>query len=258
MVLKYKGINISYNIEGQGKPIVLLHGFLESKTMWQYTSQVLKTKHQVITIDLPGHGKTGCLGYIHTMETMADATLAVLGHHNIKEASFIGHSMGGYVSLAVLENTPNLVSSLCLMNSTASEDSLERKINRDRAIEAVKQNHKAFISMAIANLFSPDNRYRLENKINNIKKEALNMPLQGIVAALEGMKIRKDRVDLFAKSSINKLIIAGQKDPVIDYKLLLEQAKSTNSKFIEFPDGHMSHIENESEFLQSIMHFIEN
>ena len=144
------------------------------------------------------------------------------------------------------------------MNSTAEDDSLERKKNRDRAIIAVKQNHKMFIQMAISNLFRPKNRTIFSNEIKQIKKEALQTPLQGIIAALEGMKIRKNRESLLKTNDYKLMMIISKKDPVLDYDSLINQTKNTQVKAVEFPDGHMSHIENSSNFLQEIMYFIEN
>lgn len=258
MILEYKGINIFYTDEGEGNAIVLLHGFLENSSMWDAFILTLSKQNRVICIDLLGHGKTGCLGYVHTMELMAETVEAVLKHLKIKHSTFIGHSMGGYVSLAFVEKNPEAIDGLCLMNSSANADSLEKKINRDRAILAVKQNHKTFIRMAIANLFNPKNRTIFSERIKVVTQDAQQTPLQGIIAALEGMKIRKNRSILLQNTSYKKMLILGKKDPVLDYDFFISQIKNTKVKLVEFPDGHMSHIENKDEFLLKIMHFVEN
>ena len=72
------------------------------------------------------------------------------------------------------------------------------------------------------------------------------------------MKIRKDREHVLQSSDFIRMIIISKKDPVLDYETLIKQAKNNTIKIVEFPDGHMSHIENESEFLIEIVHFIEN
>ena len=258
MTLEHKGVNIFYTDEGKGNVLVLLHGFLENVSMWQPFIPILSKTNRIICIDLLGHGKTDCLGYIHTMELMAETVETVLVYLKIKKATFIGHSMGGYVALAFAEKNPTIVKGLCLMNSTAEDDSLERKKNRDRAIIAVKQNHKMFIQMAISNLFRPKNRTIFSNEIKQIKKEALQTPLQGIIAALEGMKIRKNREALLKTNDYKLMMIISKKDPVLDYDSLINQTKNTQVKAVEFPDGHMSHIENSGNFLQETMYFIEN
>lgn len=257
MNLTYKGTNIFYTDNGTGNAIVLLHGFLENSNMWLPFIPSLSKKSRIICIDLLGHGKTGCIGYIHSMELMSDAVNAVLSHLKIKKITLIGHSMGGYVALALVEKKPNIIKGLCLMNSTAQDDSLEKRKHRDRAILAVKQNHKTFIQLAISNLFRPKNRTIFSEEIKQIKKEALQTPLQGIIAALEGMKIRKNRNLLLFNNDYKQMMIISKKDPVLDYDNLIHQTKNTQVKIVEFPDGHMCHIENKNDFLQKIMHFIE-
>jgi pimeloyl-ACP methyl ester carboxylesterase len=252
----FKNTAISFSDIGKGTAVVLLHGFLENKTMWKDLVPSLAEKNRVISIDLLGHGETDCLGYIHSMEENAEIVNAILSHLRIRKAVFIGHSMGGYVALAFAELYLNRVKGLVLLNSTALEDSVERKINRDRAIKAVKQNYINFVRISIANLFSENNRDRLENEIENVKLEALKTPLQGIVASLEGMKIRKDRQFILKETDFPKLLILGEKDGVLLYKDNASQIEATNTELISFPDGHMSHIENKVELEKVIASFL--
>ncbi len=252
----FKNTAISFSDIGKGTAVVLLHGFLENKTMWRELVPSLAKKNRVISIDLLGHGETDCLGYIHSMEENAEIVDAILSHLRIRKAVFIGHSMGGYVALAFAELHINKVKGLVLLNSTALEDSIERKINRDRAIKAVKQNYINFVRMSIANLFSENNRDLLKNEIENVKLEALKTPLQGIVASLEGMKIRKDRQFILKETDFPKLLILGEKDGVLLYKDNVSQIVATNTELISFPDGHMSHIENKVELEKVIASFL--
>lgn len=245
--IHYKNSKISYSDTGKGTAVVLLHGFLENQTMWQDFVPELSKKYRVITIDLLGHGKTECLGYVHNMEDNADMVHEVLHELKIRKAVFVGHSMGGYVALAFAELYPDTLKGLVLLNSTSRADSEERKQNRDRAIKAVKQDYTTFVRLSIANLFSEDNRGRLNEEIEKVKLEALQTPLQGIVASLEGMKIRKDREVLLHFGPYPKMLILGKKDPVLNYEDSLEQIENTDVKLVSFPDGHMSHIENREE-----------
>lgn len=253
--IQFKNTSISYTDSGKGTAIILLHGFLENQTMWDAFVPEFSKKHRVITIDLLGHGNTECMGYVHSMEDNADAVHAVLAELRIRKAIFVGHSMGGYVALAFAELYPDAVKGLVLLNSTSRADSDERKTNRDRAIVAVKQNYSSFIRMAIANLFSEDNREKLVNEIEQVKIEALKTPLQGIVASLEGMKIRMDREVLLHLTLYPKMLILGKKDPVLNYEENLEQIEETAVQLVTFPDGHMSHIENETELTKVLLDF---
>jgi len=254
----YKNTKISYSDTGKGNAVVLLHGFLENQTMWQDLVPELSKKHRLITLDLLGHGETECMGYVHSMEDNADVVQAVLSKLRIRKAVFIGHSMGGYVALAYAELYPEKIRGFVLLNSTSKADSEERKANRNRAIKAVKKDYTTFIRLSITNLFSPDNRELLVDEIEKVKNEALKTPLQGVVASLEGMKIRKDREVLLHLTPYPKMLILGKKDPVLIYETTLEQIEDTAVKLVTFPDGHMSHIENRDELLKVLLDFLKS
>jgi pimeloyl-ACP methyl ester carboxylesterase len=254
----YKNTKISFTDSGEGAAIVLLHGFLENKKMWQDYIALFSENYRVIAIDLLGHGESDCLGYVHSMEDNANAVHEVLEHLQIEKAIILGHSMGGYVSLAFAELYPENIQKLVLLNSTSKEDSAEKKLNRTRAIKAVKQNYVNFVSLAIANLFSENNRTKLAGEIEKVKTEALKTPLQGIVASLEGMKIRKDRETLLRENLFPVLLILGKKDPVLNYEESITQIENTSVGLISFDDGHMSHIENKEELKKVLLEFFKN
>ncbi|UGU18310.1 alpha/beta hydrolase [Sinomicrobium kalidii] len=256
MTIDYKGIPVFYEEKGKGPVVVLLHGFLESSAMWSGLVPELSRKNRVIAIDLPGHGKTGCLGYVHTMEMMAGVVEEVLRRLRVRKSVLIGHSMGGYVALAFAEKHPDAVKGLALLNSTARADDTVRKQNRDRAIAAVKKDHKTFIRMAVTNLFRPKNRKIFREEIREVKAEALKTPVQGIVAALEGMKIREDREVLLHFTPYRKMMILGRKDPVLGFNDLMDQARAAEIAIFEVSGGHMSHIENKKEVLHAICWFL--
>ena len=251
----YKNTKISFTDSGEGTAIIFLHGFLENKKMWQDYVTLFSKKSRVITIDLLGHGETECLGYVHEMEENANAVNQVLEHLNIEKAIIVGHSMGGYVGLAFAELYPEKIQKLVLLNSTSKEDSAEKKLNRTRAIKAVKQNYVNFVSLAISNLFSENNRTRLETEIEKVKEQALKTPLQGVVASLEGMKIRKDRETFLQKNLFPVLLVLGKQDPVLNYEESIAQIEDTTAELVSFDDGHMSHIENKEELKIKLAEF---
>ncbi|MFY0482545.1 alpha/beta fold hydrolase [Flavobacterium sp. PLA-1-15] len=253
--ITHRGTQVFFSESGKGTAIVLLHGFLENQTMWDAYIADFSKKYRVVTIDLLGHGKTQPLGYVHSMEDNADVVHAVLSELKIRKAVLVGHSMGGYVALAFAELYADNVKGIVLLNSTSRADSDERKANRDRAIKAVKQSYSNFVRLSIANLFSENNRERLEEEIENVKIEALKTPLQGIVASLEGMKIRKDREVILHFAPYPIVLILGKNDPVLNYEESLEQLDGTAVKLLTFPDGHMSHIENRDDLKKNLLDF---
>lgn len=252
----YKDISIHYTDSGKGAVVVLLHGFLENLSMWDFIVGALSEKYRVFAIDLLGHGATDNLGYIHTMEDQADMVYSILKENKIRKATFIGHSMGGYVSLAFAELYPDYIKKLILLNSSSNADSDEKKINRDRAIQAVKQNFSAFVKMSITNLFSDKNRQRLSKEIEEVKSQALKTSLQGVVAALEGMKVRNDREVMLHFAPYPIMLVLGIDDPVLDFETTKKQVENTAVEFVALDGGHMSHLENTQELFGHITAFL--
>ena len=254
----HKNTHVHFTTKGNGSAVVLVHGFLENSTMWTAISEILSKKYRVVCIDLLGHGKTENHGYIHTMKDQAEMVKAVLNHLRLRKYILVGHSMGGYIALAFAKLFPLNIKGLCLMNSTALPDSEEKKINRDRAITAVKQHHKTFVRIAIPMLFSEENRTIFHSEINQITNEALQITPQGITASLEGMKIREDLTSIYKNSNYPIQMIIGKQDPALDYPTLINQTKNTKVQVTEFPDGHMSHLENKDALVASLKKFIQS
>lgn len=258
MILNFKNAKIFYTDEGKGTAIVLVHGFLENATMWNKIKPELLLKNRVITLDLLGHGKSDCLGYVHSMDLFAETIDAVIKHLKIRKFILVGHSLGGYVSLAYAKMNPSKIKGLCLLNSTSEEDSEERKKLRTRANKMVQNNFENMVKLSISNLFHQNNLLEFKADIEAIKIEALKTSLQGYIAAQEGMKLRPNTNHVLVESNFKKLFVIGENDPVLNYEISIEEAKSTNSKFVVFPDGHMSHIENRIELISILKSFVKS
>tara|TARA_B110001469_G_scaffold66355_1_gene63343 strand:+ start:7059 stop:7838 length:780 start_codon:yes stop_codon:yes gene_type:complete len=252
----FKKARISFSDVGKGPVVVLLHGFLENTTMWKDIIPQLSKKNRVIAIDLLGHGKSDCLGYVHSMELFAESVAAVLKHVRIRKCVVIGHSLGGYVALAFAEKGPQMVKGLCLLNSTAIEDDAERKTLRIRANKMIQNNFENMVRMSFTNLFGEKSRRLFKAKMKAALQEALKTPIQGYIAGQEGMRIRPNRTAVLTENSFKKLIIIGKKDPVLNLETSLNEAKRTNSEVVLFPEGHMSHIENTTELTATLLAFV--
>lgn len=253
----FKNTPISYIEKGKGRPLVLLHGFLESSEIWLDFIDELSKKYRVIAIDLLGHGQSGCLGYVHSMELMAEGVKHVLKHLKIRKVLLVGHSMGGYVSMAFAENYPDDIKGLCLFHSSAAADNELKKKDRDRLIKLVKFSKKDLIKGLIPNLFAKESKKRHSKSISMLQKAARKISKQSIVAALEGMKERREREIVLRFCSYPILFIMGAKDPVFSLDALMEQASlPRNSTAILLDNvGHMGFLEAREETLSALSSF---
>lgn len=257
MTLRYKDINIFYTDEGSGKPIVLLHGFLEDHSMWDSLKPPLLKTHRIITIDLLGHGKTGCLSRQHTMVDKAEAIKAVIKYLHINKPLLIGHSMGGYVGLAYAEKYAEQIEGLCLVNSTYKADSANRKELRAKANKMITNNFESMVRISFANLFSKSSKTVYKKEFEAALTIALQTSIKGYIAANDGMRVRKDYSYFFKNATFKKAIILGKKDAVINYKSISNFCKKHQINYYLCSEGHMSYIENKTELENYIMHFVE-
>lgn len=257
MKINFKNTPIHVETYGGGKPIILLHGFLEDSQIWNEFIPLLKKECQVICIDLFGHGKTPGLGDIHEIETMAEAVSVVMDQLSISSAKLIGHSMGGYVSMAFLEKFSEKTNGILLLNSTPAADSEQRQRERVQGIQLVKKDKKTFLDKEIIKLFAEENRKKFEKSVQHHISKANKISTDSIIATLKGMKIRKDRTLVLEKFAGTKLIVAGIKDPLIPSKSIQKIADKTQAKLISLSCGHMSYIEKKEEVKIILSNFID-
>jgi pimeloyl-ACP methyl ester carboxylesterase len=257
--INYHDANLRYSDLGSGDPVVLIHGYLESLEIWNGFAEKLAESYRVISVDLPGHGQSGIFSSMNTMAVMADSVKAILNHLSIGRAVIIGHSMGGYATLALADIFPEITIGFCLFHSHALPDPEEKKLNRDREAVLVKEGKKSqFINLNIPNAFAGDNHAALSEKIEWAKKMAMETPDRGIILALEGMKARPDRRDVLNNTIQPVLIVAGKKDFYIPFNVYEEHfnlASQTDVLILE-NSGHMGFIEEQDKAIDGVLKFL--
>jgi pimeloyl-ACP methyl ester carboxylesterase len=255
--ITYKKKKVFYRIRGKGETIVLLHGFLENMGMWDYFAKKLAEDYQVLTIDLPGFGKSECFAQVHLMEQMAVAVNKVLNALDISKSLMVGHSMGGYVGLAYAKKYPGKIRGLCLFHSHAMEDTPEAKVNRNRAIDIVRSDRGTFIYNFFPELFASENVDKYKKEIRKMHADAMNTSPKAIIAALEGMKYRTSKLDVLTSARFPILFILGKKDSRIPFeKTLAQAALPPNGEILVLDNvGHMGFLEARKSTLKAIEGF---
>ncbi len=256
--IPFRHTTVRFDDRGEGFPIVLLHGFMESLDVWDDFAAELAKDYRVISIDLPGHGKSGLVDYVHTMDIMAEAVKEVLDFLGLKQVALIGHSMGGYVSLQFWKSYPGYVRCLVLFHSTPFPDTDERKAMREQLVRDIKAGKKVALAKDfVQKTFAADNAERLVKKIGFMKIVALNTSNEGIIAALEGMKMRPSYTDLLEKARIPVLWILGAKDNFIPVDVYKQLNLPDNVKVEIFENsGHQGYIEEPEKSLDVIKKFV--
>ena len=253
----FRQVKIRYSDKGKGRALVLLHGFPESLEIWDSFSDSLSKHFRVIAIDLPGFGESESIGYSHSMELMAECVKEIMDQLGYRKYVVVGHSMGGYVTLAFAELFPKNISGICLFHSSALPDSEEKKKDRLRAVEIVKKDHKHYVNELINKLFAPANVPKFEKEISALKQVGANTSQQGIINALLGMKDRTDRQHVLKKAEFPIQFIIGKDDQVMPQASLLEQSnlnKNTSVLLLE-NCGHMGFYEAKEKTEKALLKF---
>ena len=233
---------------GKKNPLVLLHGFMESQAIWNPFFEAFGEERCVIAIDLPGHGQTEQFAETHTMPLMAECVKTVLDAENIEKAMIIGHSMGGYVTLEFAHLFPECTTQFGLFHSQAAAETEQGIVNRNRAVEALKQNKKGFISQLIPDLLAPENVEKLQPEIQKLIEIAQAMSVENIIAATLGMRDRNCRLDTLKNAQNPVIFIQGKQDKRFPDELVFSQVLLCNQAEVLYLNcGHMGFLECEQE-----------
>ena len=234
-MLDYTVINIATSEE---TPLVLLHGFLESSTMWEHIQFPLG--YPLVIVDLPGHGKSKDSGD-HSVEEMAKEVIAVIDELKLTNYHLIGHSMGGYVGLQMKRKDSRL-DKVMLLNSNFWSDSPQKVKDRIRVADIVLTNKSHFIYEVIPNLFL--NPERFDADVKRLIAEALKMSPTAIANASLAMSRREDFSEFVRENFESFAVVQGVEDPIVPISQMQEKLKDTGVSYTELEDvGHMAHFE---------------
>lgn len=241
------------------KCVVLLHGYLESMYVWDDFTSLLTPSVRVITVDIPGHGISEVKGEVHTMEMVADVLHEMLNSLGIEKVTMVGHSMGGYVSLAFCARYPEQLEGLVLLSSSPNPDTDLKKDNRRREIALVRAGKKdALARVAPEAGFAEQNRRRLRSYIDDLTECVHITEDDGIVALLGGMMERADQNEMLRKSAVPQLFILGKKDGYIPVEVAEEIVANHPQAQVAWLEesGHMGFIEEPEACAEALLKFV--
>ncbi|MGO4886763.1 alpha/beta fold hydrolase [Anaerobacillus sp. MEB173] len=241
---------LHYYREGSGEPLVLIHGFLSTNRVFDKIRSNLTKQFDVIAIDLPGHGKSS-LSNVQTIDDYTDKIIELLSSLHIKNATWLGHSMGGYITMAAVEKQSDYVKRAVFAYSSPVADSDKEKEQRDQHVEKIRTfGLDEFIKERIPLYFAfyPDPK-NLEEAFRHAKQTTVD----GAIAATVAMKERRDQVDMINKTKIPLLFIEGKKD-------MVEKPFQSSSKLVtkaQTDTSHMGMFDNPEQFLAELQNWIE-
>ena len=241
------------------KCVVLLHGYLESLMVWEDFIPHLYKQLRVVTLDLPGHGISVVNGECHTMEYLADVVADLMASLGVERYTVVGHSMGGYVALAVAEKYADRLEGVVLLSSTPNPDTDEKRENRRREIALVKSGKKDMLARVAPEAgFAVVNRPRMKDYIADLTEQVHLTEEEGIVALLNGMIERKDQNEMLQKSAVRQLFILGKQDGYIPMEVaeaMVARHPQAEVAWLE-ESGHMGFLEQPEACAEALLKFM--
>ncbi|HJW17746.1 MAG TPA: alpha/beta hydrolase [Flavisolibacter sp.] len=248
-----KGKRLSYRCQGEGAVVVLLHGFGEDSSIWKNQFEAFPALKLIIP-DLPGTGRSDMIDDM-SMEGLAESIKALIEHETaslfFKEGEphsviMIGHSMGGYITLAFAEKYHHMLRGFGLFHSTAFADSEEKKQIRQKGIGFI-QSHGAieFLKTSIPNLYSPVTKEKNPQLIEEQINVSRNFSPSSLVSYYVSMINRPDRTEVLKQTHLPVLFVLGKYDTAVPLKDGLEQSYLPELSYIHIlnESGHMGMIE---------------
>jgi pimeloyl-ACP methyl ester carboxylesterase len=245
----FRGCELVYEIRGEGTAVMLVHGFTEDRRIWDPLLPGIENKYQWIIPDIPGSGDSAYDGSLNQIMDFAEFIGAVLKNENLKKLVLIGHSMGGYMSLAFAEKYPEKIHALGLFHSGSYPDSEEKKESRDKNIRFIKNHDPAlFVEQSIPGLFSESFKAEHPEEISKLTDRYANFKRESLVQYLEAMKNRPATTDVLKSITKPVLFIIGEEDKAIPIKDSLELCHLPRISYIHIltRTAHMGMIENTS------------
>lgn len=214
---------VSYYDSGEGSPVMLVHGFPVDGTLWEGVAAGLKKRCRLLIPDLPGSGLSPLADNI-TMESMADILFAILEQEKIDHCVLIGHSMGGYITLAFAEKYADQLLGFGLFHSTAFADTEEKKAGRLRSVEFMKQYGAGkFLRQMMPTLFSADYRKSNTAEMQTIIKSKEKADVNALMAYYGAMMKRPDRIHVLKQTKVPVLFVIGKEDTAVPENDVLKQ-----------------------------------
>ena len=256
--VKFNEKKVAYHVQGKGETLVLIHGLCEDSTIWDDFIKNL-SDFRIVRPDLSGFGASEVLPE-HSVELMADSIKAVLDDLKITQCVMVGHSLGGYVTMAFAKKYPSVLKGLGLFHSHPFADTEEKKEDRRKGIEFVKRNgHIIYVKQLIPKLFAELFATSNEFLINSLIHKATQYQPQTIIGALEAMMNRKDYSDVLKNFPCPALLIIGKQDKTVPYAVSLKMLDlATTSEILILPKvAHMGIFTARDRIVKTIRHFME-
>ena len=243
MFVHLDDLDMHYEIRGNGKPVFLLHGLALDHSIWLEMADYFGDQAQFIIPDLRGHGCTPLGNADATLEQFAKDVIRLADHLGHEQFTLAGHSMGGYIALALAETHPERLAGLAIVTSNARADTPEKRESRlEEAKRALVEGTQSIGNTLIQRMM-PEGEFAQPDE--HMCEVILNSSSEGFANVQSAIANRPNRLAAVSSLTSPVLAIAGGKDQLMPVEIALEVAKyARNGRKVCLPGvGHLPMIE---------------
>lgn len=246
------GTQIAYERRGKGAPLVLIHGYPLDHTTWDPVATLLENDFELILPDLRGLGLSDPVQSVYTVADLASDITGLMDHLKIREAFLAGHSMGGYVALAIARAGHMPVRGLAMVSSQVLADPPDRKKARYQSAAEVAEKGVGVVAEAMTAKLSAQAEVQEAVRIVIERQKRA-----GVIGSLKAMAERPDSSAIFSEFKFPVVIVHGDADALIPVDRGREMKTARPSAhYLEMPGrGHMAMMEDSQAVAQALRYF---
>ena len=243
MIAHLNDIDMFYTVRGSGRPVYLLHGLALDHSIWLEMADYYADQAQFIIPDLRGHGCTPLGNADASLEQLANDVIQLADHLGHQKFILAGHSLGGYIALALAEAHPERLAGLVTVTSHARADSPDKRENRYEQVRQARLEGIKAMSEDLIERMMPEGELALPDE--HMCEVVSTSSAEGFVNVQEAMAKRPNRLDVLRSLNCPVLAIAGGKDRILPKEIALEVAENAKQgRGVCLPEvGHLPMLE---------------
>lgn len=243
MIAQHEDMEMFYEVRGNGKPVILLHGLALDHSVWLEMAEYYESQAQFIIPDLRGHGCSSLGNADGTLEQFAKDVLQLADNLGHERFTLAGHSMGGYIALALAEAHPERLAGLVMVTSNARADSPEKRENRLEEAKRVLLEGTQNVATALIQRMMPEGEFDIPDE--HMCDVIMNSSPEGFANVQTAIARRPNRLEVVKTLTCPVLAIAGGKDQILPVEVALEPAtQARQGHTVTLPGvGHVPMIE---------------
>jgi len=246
MKIKANGIEMNYELTGEGDCLVLIHGYTDNLNLWYNQVPALSGHCKLLTYDVRGFGKTEVSGDAYSIGLFAEDLRALLEALDIGSACVLGYSMGGRIALEFALRFPEMTAGLVLANSGIGETpSQETQERRQMMVEVLQQGDMEVMAELMTEAsFSPGLKERNPTAFEKYKSIKMQNDPSEYLAIMQVVVGSIDSPADFGSLACPTLVIAGDQDGFMSVSLGEAMRDAIpDAEMHVLPTGHAAAIE---------------